>query len=308
MTDEPRVTLDPAAATLEAAGAPGAYTVGLAQINPALGDVERNVAQHYAYIEQAAAAGVDLLIFPEASLTGYYLQDLTADVAMRADAPLLRGLAAAAAARHIDLCVGFIEEDARYIHYISQAYFSEGTLRHVHRKVYLPTYGMFDDMRYVGSGRQIRAFDTRFGRFGMLICEDFWHISSPYLLWQDGADTLLLVSAGPGRGVRPGDDYLDTTQEVSLAHRMFAEFFTTYVFHCNRVGYEDGVAFGGYSTIFGPSGEELARGPHFDETLVTARIDPDAIRWKRRSLPILRDEKPEIVLRELQRIVDGPDR
>jgi predicted amidohydrolase len=285
-----------------------AYTIGLAQINPALGDVERNLAKHHEYIEQAATRGVDLLVFPEASLTGYYLQDLMDDVAMRCDALPLLGLAGAAADRHMDLVVGFIEEDERYVHYISQAYYSGGRLVHVHRKVYLPTYGMFDDMRYVGVGRKIRAFDTRFGRMGMLVCEDFWHISSPYLLWQDGAETLLLVSAGPGRGVKPGDDYLDTTYAVTLAHRMFAEFFTTYVVHCNRVGYEDGVAFGGYSGAFGPDGTELARGPHFEEALLTARIDPDAIRWRRRSLPLVRDEKPDLVLRELSRIVAERDK
>jgi NAD+ synthase (glutamine-hydrolysing) len=287
---------------------PAPYTVGLAQINPTLGDVARNLAKHHAYIERAAAEGVDLLVFPEASLTGYYLQDLTDEVAMRCDAPPLRDLAAAAAAHHIDLCVGFIEEDARYVHYISQAYFSAGALVHLHRKVYLPTYGMFDDLRFVGVGRKIRAFNTRFGRFGMLICEDFWHISSPYLLWQDGADTLLLVSAGPGRGVKPGDDYLDTAYVVGLAHRMFAEFFTTYVMHCNRVGYEDGIAFGGYSGVVGPDGTDLVRGPHFEETLLTTRIDPAAIRWKRRSLPLLRDERPDLVLRELGRIVAERDR
>ncbi len=284
------------------------YTIGLAQINPALGDVARNLEKHYAYLEQAAAAGVDLLVFPEAGLTGYYLQDLTDEVAMRPDAPPLRGLAEAAAAHKMDLCVGFIEEDSRYVRYISQAYFSDGALVHLHRKVYLPTYGMFDDLRYVGVGNKIRAFDTRFGRLGILICEDFWHISSPYLLWQDGADTLLLVSAGPGRGVKPGDDYLDTTYDLSLAHRMMAEFFTTYVVHCNRVGYEDGVAFAGYSGVTGPDGTELARGPHFEEALVTARIDPAATRWKRRSLPLLRDERPDLVLRELQRILTDRDR
>jgi predicted amidohydrolase len=280
------------------------YTVGLAQISPRLGDVAANQAIHMDYIARAGQAGVDLLVFPEASLTGYYLQDLTTDVAMPCDAPILRELATAAADHGMDLALGFIEEDARYVHYISQAYFSQGSLTHIPRKVYLPTYRMFDDMRYVGQGRQIRAFDTRFGRMGMLVCEDFWHISAPYLLWMDGAELLLLMSAGPGRGVAPGDDYLDTTLDLSLAHKMYAEFFTAYVCHCNRVGYEDGIAFAGYSAIYGPGGEQLAVGPHFEETLLTARLDPAAIRWKRRSLPLLRDEKPDLVLREMQRIAD----
>ena len=284
------------------------YTVGLAQISPRLGDVAANLQKHHEYIDEAREAGVDLLIFPEASLTGYYLQDLTADVAMAPDAPPLRELAERAAAAKLDLVVGFIEEDARYVHYISQAYFSGGALVHIHRKVYLPTYGMFDDMRYVGHGRHFRAFDTRFGRMGILICEDFWHISAPYLLWMDGADVLILVSAGPGRGVSPGDDYLDTNADLSLAHKMYAEFFTTYVLHCNRVGYEDGIAFAGDSTVYGPGGEVLGRAPHFEEMLLTARRDPAAIRWKRRSLPLLRDERPDLVLQELGRIVNDDRR
>lgn len=282
------------------------YTVALAQIDVTLGDVECNLAKHLNYVEQAKDAGASLLIFPELSLTGYYLQDLSSSVGMCVSpaAPPLQKLLDASKKHRLDLCVGFIEEDDRYVHYIAQAYIGEGEIRHVHRKVYLPTYGMFDDMRYVGMGRQVRAFDTRFGRMGMLVCEDFWHLSLPYLLWLDGADTLLLVAAGPGRGVKPGDDYLDTNYSVSMAHRMYAELFTTFVFHCNRVGYEDGVAFGGYSTVIAPDGDFLVRGEHFEERLITATINPESVRFKRRSLPLLRDERPELVLRELQRIVE----
>jgi len=281
----------------------GSYLVGLAQIAPRLGDVAANQATHLAYIERAGTEGVDLLVFPEASLTGYYLQDLTAEVALPCDAPPLRELATAAADQHMDLCLGFIEEDERYVHYISQAYFSQGQLTHVHRKVYLPTYGMFDDMRYVGQGTRIRAFDTRFGRMGVLVCEDFWHISSPYLLWMDGAEVLLLVSAGPGRGVKPGDDYLDTTADLSLAHKMYAEFFTTYVVHCNRVGYEDGKNFWGGSSIVDPNGEFLLHGTYFDEALLVQSIDLNQLHRTRSRLPLLRDERPTLVQRELARIL-----
>ncbi len=282
------------------------YVVALAQINVTLGDVQANLAKHLDYVKKAADAGASLLIFPELSLTGYYLMDITNQVGMAVSppAPPLQGLLDASREHDIDICVGFVEEDDRFVHYISQAYIGQGEIKHVHRKVYLPTYGMFDDMRYVGMGRQVRAFDTRFGRMGMLVCEDFWHLSLPYLLWIDGADTLLMVAAGPGRGVKPGDDYLDTNYDVSMAHRMYAELFTTFVFHCNRVGYEDGVAFGGYSTVIAPDGDFIARGEHFEECLVTATVNPESVRFKRRSLPLLRDERPELVLRELGRIVE----
>jgi NAD+ synthase (glutamine-hydrolysing) len=281
------------------------YTVALAQIDVTLGDLECNLTKHLEYVERARDAGASLLIFPELSLTGYYLQDITNQIGMCVSppAPPLQKLLDASRKHKMDICVGFVEEDDRYVHYIAQAYIGEGEIKHIHRKVYLPTYGMFDDMRYVGMGRQVRAFDTRFGRMGMLVCEDFWHLSLPYLLWLDGADTLLLVAAGPGRGVKPGDDYLDTNYSVSMAHRMYAELFTTFVFHCNRVGYEDGVAFGGYSTVIAPDGDFLVRGEHFEECLVTATVTPESVRFKRRSLPLLRDERPELVLRELERIV-----
>lgn len=281
------------------------YTVALAQIDVTLGDLECNLTKHLEYVKRAKEAGASLLVFPELSLTGYYLQDITNVIGMRVSppSPPLQRLLDASQQTDIDICVGFIEEDERYVPYIAQAYISQGEVKHIHRKVYLPTYGMFDDMRYVGMGRRVRAFDTRFGRMGMLVCEDFWHLALPYLLWLDGAETLLMVAAGPGRGVKPGDDYLDTTYAVTLAHRMFAELFTTFVFHCNRVGYEDGVAFGGYSSVLGPDGDTLARGEHFEESLVTATINPESVRFKRRGLPLLRDERPELVLKELQRIV-----
>lgn len=281
------------------------YTVGLAQINVKLGDLKANLKKHFDYIEQAKAAGVDLLIFPELSLTGYYLQDITHEIGMAVDPPAepLRLLMEASRDNDMDISVGFVEESDRYVHYIAQAYIGQGELKHVHQKVHLPTYGMFDDMRYVGWGTKVRAFDTRFGRMGILVCEDFWHPSLPYLLWMDGADTLLMVSAGPGRGVKPGDDYLDTSYDVAMTHRVYAELFTTFIFHCNRVGYEDGVAFGGYSTVIAPDGEFLAKGEHFEECLVTTTVNPELVRFKRRSLPLLRDERPELVLKELGRIV-----
>jgi len=281
------------------------YTVALAQINVTLGDLDANLVKHLEYVEKAREAGASLLVFPELSLTGYYLQDITNQIGQSVSppAPPLQKLLDASRKYDMDLSVGFIEEDDRFVNYIAQAYIGQGEIKHVHRKVYLPTYGMFDDMRYVGMGRRVRAFYTRFGRMGILICEDFWHLALPYLLWLDGADTLLMVAAGPGRGVKPGDDYLDTNHDVSMAHRMYAELFTTFIFHCNRVGYEDGVAFGGYSTVLAPDGDFIATGEHFSECLVTAIINPESVRFKRRSLHLLRDERPELVLRELERIV-----
>jgi len=174
--------------------------LALAQINTRLGDTEANLAKHLEFIREARAREVDLLIFPELSLTGYVLQDLATAVAHRptSDDPVFRPLLAAS--QDIDLVVGFVNEDRRHRFYIAAAYLSKGQVLHVHHKVYLPTYGLFDEGRFFAWGDGVQAFDTRFGRLGILICEDFWHASPPYLLWLDGAEMLLFTSASPGRG------------------------------------------------------------------------------------------------------------
>ncbi len=179
-------------------------TLGLAQINTHLGDVPANLEKHLALIREAQTAGADLLIFPELSLTGYVLQDLASAVALQptSDNPIFRPLFQAS--QSIDLVVGFVDEDRRHRFFIAAAYLSGGELVHVHHKVYLPTYGLFDEGRFFAWGDAVQAFDTRFGRVGMLICEDFWHASPPYLLWLDGADMLLFASASPGRGLTSG--------------------------------------------------------------------------------------------------------
>src|SRR3990170_2194107 len=175
--------------------------LALAQINTHLGDVEANLEEHLRLVEAAREQQVDLLLFPELSLTGYVLQDLATTVALQPnlDDPHFRRLLQAS--QDLDLVVGFVEEDRRHRFFIAAAYLSQGEALHVHHKVYLPTYGLFDEGRFFAWGDSIRAFDTRFGRVGMLICEDFWHASPPYLLWLDGADLMLFSSASPGRGL-----------------------------------------------------------------------------------------------------------
>ena len=276
-------------------------TVGLAQIHPTLGDVRRNLDLHLEWIERAREQGVQLLCFPELSLTGYTLRDLVPEVAMPAteDSPVLAKLLAAS--RNLDLLVSFVEEDERHRYYIAAAYLAEGHIVHVHRKVYLPTYGMFEEGRFLAAGDRFRAFDTQYGRVGILLCEDFWHMSSPYALWMDGADILLLASASPGRGLSP-DAALGSSRSVEIINQSYATFLTDFVVHCNRVGFEDGLNFWGGSTLFGPDGRLVAQAPYFEEALLTASLDLGALRRVRLQLPLLRDERAELLGRELERI------
>jgi NAD+ synthase (glutamine-hydrolysing) len=275
--------------------------LALAQINTKLGDVNANLEKHLSIIKDAKASGADLVLFPELSLTGYVLQDLAPSVATptEADDPVFRPLLKAS--RDVDLVIGFVDEDARHRFYIASAYLSKGKVVHVHHKVYLPTYGLFDEGRFFAPGDRVRAFDTRFGRAGMLICEDFWHASPPYLLWQDGADLLLFSSASPGRGLN-GEPKLESSAWVEHINQAYASIFTLFVAHANRTGFEDGLNFWGGSTVFDPDGKLLVQAPYFEEALTLAEIDLNQLHRTRARLPLLRDEKPELVERELERI------
>jgi predicted amidohydrolase len=277
-------------------------TLALAQINTHLGDVEANLEKHLALIHEARTGGAELLVFPELSLTGYVLQDLVPSVAHRPEKedPVFRRLLQAS--QDIDLVVGFVDEDDRHRFFISAAYLARGEVLHVHHKLYLPTYGLFDEGRFFAWGNHIAAFDTRFGRVGILICEDFWHASPPYLLWLDGADLLLFASASPGRGLRD-EPQLESARWVEHLNRAYASLFTAFVTHANRVGYEDGLNFWGGSTIFDPNGELVAKGPYHQEGLVLAEIDLNQLHRTRARLPLLRDERTSLVQREMGRIL-----
>ena len=276
--------------------------LALAQINTKLGNVESNLEKHLEYIKRAKEEKADLLVFPELSLTGYVLQDLVASVAHNPtdEDPVFKHLLKAS--HDLDLVVGFVDEDSRHRFYIASAYLSGGKLLHVHHKVYLPTYGLFDEGRFFAWGDSVRAFDTRFGRVGMLTCEDFWHASPPYLLWLDGADIMLFSSASPGRGLNDHEK-LESARWVERVNKAYASMFTSFVAHANRVGYEDGLHFWGGNTVFDPNGEEIAHGPYNEEYILYSELDLNQLRRTRSRLPLLRDERTALIRNELDRIL-----
>lgn len=279
-------------------------TLGLAQIQPKFADVTANVQKHLDMMQQAAKKGVQVLVFPELSLTGYYLQDLVREVALKIDSPPMMQIRQVSKELALDVVVGFVEETKRRNYYIAAAYISQGEVLHVHHKVYLPTYGQFDDQRYFKSGEQIRAFETPYGRVGMLICEDFWHISASYLLWMDGADLMLFHSASPGRGLDERET-LGTERNVNNYLQVYSRLYTTYVAHCNRVGFEGGEVFWGGSAIYAPTGELVVKAPSFEESLICQTVDLDALRRARAATETLRDERLSLTMRELERIRDS---
>lgn len=278
------------------------FQLALAQTNTVLGNPQANLEKHLVLVREARQAGADLLVFPELSLTGYVLQDLVSSVAITPtnSDPIFRHLLQAS--QELDIVVGFVDEDNRRRFYIAGAYLSGGEVVHIHHKTYLPTYGLFDEGRFFAWGDEIRAFDTRFGRMGLLICEDFWHASPPYLLWLDGADVLLLTSASPGRGLNR-EPQLESARWVEHINRAYASLFTNFVAHANRVGFEDGLNFWGGSTVYDPNGDLLAKGPYFEEALIQTPLDLNQLHRTRTRLPLLRDERTGLTRRELNRIL-----
>ena len=278
------------------------FRVGLAQTGPTLGNLEANRKIIQKEVRKSIRQGVDLLVFPELAVTGYFLKDIVPEVALRRGSPLLKEIAELS--REVSIAIGFIEESGRHGFYNAAGYFEGGKLVHLHRKIYLPTYGLFDEGRYVGSGRQVRAFNTRFGRVAMLICEDAWHPSLAYIASQDGADILIIPSSSPARGVKKqaGKSGLAIERDWQALNRAHAAVFNQFVFFSNRVGYEDGISFWGGSEIVLPSGEPLVSAPKWKPRLLIAEVNTADVRRARIATPTLRDEDLHLTLRELRRI------
>jgi len=268
-----------------------AIRVGLAQIDAKLGEVEANLDHHLAWIERARSEGVELLLFPELSLTGYRLLHLTPRVALQpASSPVIAKLAAAAP--EMSIVVGCVEEDERGFLFNSALLLQDGALALTHRKLYLPTYGIFQEGRFFSEGSRLALPRIAGHPFGLLICEDFWHSDPAERLARAGAKLIALVSASPGR---IGAEAMPPSQEAweSLT-RASALLNTCWVLYCGRVGWEEGTFYTGGSHIVRPGGELLARAPYLDEHLLVADIDlreVDRLRWR---LPILAAERNDI--------------
>jgi predicted amidohydrolase len=275
------------------------FTVALAQIKPKLGCLDDNLALVEAAIEKGISEGAHLVVFPELALTGYFLKDLVPEVAIRLDAPQIERLKLLS--RRISIAIGLVEVTADYRFFNTALYLEEGEIKHVHRKVYLPTYGLFDEQRYLARGERFRAFDTRFGRVGMLICEDMWHLSAPYILAMDGATTLICLSSSPGRGISEAEG-LGSAAAWQRLTSTTAMFLNCRVFYCNRVGYEDGINFWGGSEAIAPSGEVTVRGNLLEVDFVLAKVDEGALRRERIFSPMMRDENMSLTVNELRRI------
>jgi len=291
--------------------------VAIAQIRPAKADYAANLERVGAVFAEVTTwdQPPDLIVFPESIMSGYFLEGGVRDVASTAGALFsdLRSLHASSGALPVDVTVGFYEE-FRNRYYNSALYASLGDqpeIRHVHRKVFLPTYGLFDEQRFVEKGSTVQAFDTKWGRAAILVCEDAWHSITGTIAALDGAQLLIVPSAAPARGVAPvkGTPAEVQSRPASVARwerllQHMAEEHGLFTVLAQLVGFEGGKGFQGGSCVVGPDGAVLARGPTFEEAIVTADLELDAITRARTDQPLLGDLETQLL--NLLRSLDSP--
>lgn len=275
----------------------------VAQNNPRLGDLHANLEDHLKRIEAAAAAGADLIVFPELSLTGYFLKDQVFELGLGLESPEIARLAEAS--KKISILVGCVERTAEERFYNSCVFLENGAVLGVHRKVHLVSYGMFDEERDFAAGDRFRVIESRHGRFGPLLCEDFWHVPSSWLYFLDDADALLVPSASPARGVSGPEIGSRDTWDTLL--KAGALFYRTWIVYAGRVGWEDGIGFGGGSCVFDPFGKRVAALDGFEPGELEAHLAPEPLRRARIETPLRRDARPWVLASELSRLLPAVD-
>jgi len=273
--------------------------LAIAQLRPTKGDYNANLQKIGGVLAQIAKLDppVDLVVFPETATSGYFVEGGVRDVAVTAGT-LFRDLTVeheAAGAPSVDVAIGFYEVFQNHF-YNSCLYASLGGkdagVRHVHRKVFLPTYGVFDEERFVDRGREIRAFDTRRGRVAILLCEDAWHSISGTIAALQGAQLVIVPSASPARGTGMDEEGVRLPASVVRWERILrgiADEHGVWVAFASLVGFEGGKGFPGGSVVVSPTGDIVLRGPLFEEAVLTYDVDFEEITRARAEAPLLAD-------------------
>ncbi|MBY0488394.1 MAG: NAD+ synthase [Gemmatimonadaceae bacterium] len=300
-------------------------TIALCQFAPRKGDTAANLARVGRLCAQAAALEPrpQIVQFPETALSGYFVEGGVREVALTAgalayeldDAYRTACAAAGMDAVPLDVVIGFYERWRDTLHNAA-AYITIGlddgppVLRHVHRKNFLPTYGLFDEERFVERGTDIRAFETPWGRAALLVCEDAWHSISGTLAALDGAQVVFVSSAAPARGPWPRTDGIPGPNSAARWERLIrdiAEEHGVFASFVNLVGTEGGKRFFGTSHLVGPAGDVRSRAPVWDESFVSITVDLDDLVRARADSPLLSDLRVALphVLENVRRVTDG---
>ena len=264
------------------------------QFRPERSRLRESLARLRAHLEALRPHAPQVVVLPEAALTGYFLQGGVRELALT---------------RHelLELLVGFYERDEG-AYYNSAAYLElPHRVVHVHRKVFLPTYGVFDEERYLARGRRVEAFRTRFGRAALLICEDFWHSITATIAALDGAEVIYVPSASPARGFQGG--YPENVARWRTLAQAVAAEHGLYVVVASLVGFEGGKGMSGGRLVVGPDGRILAEAPLFEEAALLFPLDRERIPPVRYDSPLLSDLEAglPLLLSDLQRVLGRRD-
>jgi predicted amidohydrolase len=273
------------------------HAAALVQFKPRKGDIAANLSAMRAVFAQLAGwvRPPDLVVFPEAALTGYFLEGAVYELAL--DAPTMAARIdeqwrAAGSTRPCDVVVGFFENCAGAFHnsaiYVRCGEPGGPAIVHVHRKMFLPTYGVFDEERFLTRGRRMSAFDTQFGKAAILICEDAWHAVVPTVAALKGARLLIVPSASPGRGLC-GDGELESTSRWKAILSSAASEHGVFVLYAGLTGFEGGKGMSGGTCAFSPRGDLIASAGPLESCIIRIELDLAEVDLARATLPLLGD-------------------
>jgi predicted amidohydrolase len=269
--------------------------VAVVQWKPRKGDPAANFGELEAAFAQLLAGpggAPALVVLPEAAMTGYFLEGGVYELALPAAAFAARldeAWRAAGGTADVDVCCGFYE-NADGAYHNSALYATIGgagpRIAHVHRKMFLPTYGVFDEERFLTRGRSLAVFPSAFGTAAILICEDAWHAIMPTIAALKGARLLIVPSASPGRGLA-GAGLLESLERWRATLSLTASEHGVYILYAGLTGFEGGKGMSGGSSVVAPNGELLASLDELSPAILRARLDPDEVDLARATLPLL---------------------
>lgn len=274
------------------------FRLAIGQISSVRADVDHNLAVMAEYAERAREQGATHLVFPELALTGYLIDDRFVNAARGLKDPAIQRLCDLSS--EIDLSFGFIEETSTNIFYNSALHLSGGRILHLHRKIYPPTYGIFDERRYFGTGWEVSAFDTPHGRMAILICGDAWHLPLAYMAAHDGADFLLILAASSRQGLSAATPCVDAWHWMCQSYALTLSCFVVFA---NFGSGDDTYDFWGGSFVAGPDGNIVARSGTVEPDLLCVDLDRSALRRQRVQLPFRRDDSLAHTVQLGQRIL-----
>ena len=300
--------------------------VAVYQTKPALLDLKANLEDVIGKIHQGREKGAQLIVFPELALTGYFVGQRYHKMALTMDSREIKQLASAT--KGTAAVVGFIEESRSMNFYNSALVAVDGEILFAYRKLNLPNYGVFEERKYFSHGKQIPVFRLHGFTIAVLICNDLWHPSLPYLGVCQKADVFVTIFSSSEGAM--GTEF-SNIESWGIINTFYSRIFGIYNICANRVGEEEweekrsvlaaetsrlisaddtdqlpqeqSFIFWGGSEIVNPFGQHIAKAALHKEDAIFAEISKDLLRRKKILLPYLRDDDPYFTYRELHRIL-----